>query len=151
MSDDALATLLALTQSECARTLHSIQVGVWSLVGLAAMALVAWFWVSGKRRTEEADDQPDRLKQVENAYDKGKYETALETFGMLEVTYPKAVLIKFWQGRCYFRQDNWQSAASKFEECLRLEPYYRQSVRDYMAFIELNGLVQGVEGYLRDS
>ena len=59
--------------------------------------------------------------------------------------------MKYWQGRCHFRLEEWQKAADLFEECCRLEPPYRRSVRDYMAFIELNALVPGVEGYLEDA
>ena len=57
-------------------------------------------------------------------------------------------MVRYWKGRCYFRKQAWESAAEMFEDCMRREPPYRRSVKDYMAFIELNELVPGVQGYL---
>lgn len=85
---------------------------------------------------------------VESAYDSGRYDAALQILATTELLFPRSALLKFWQGRCHFQLEAWEKAATKFQECCRIEPPYRKSVKDYMAFIELNELVPDVKGYL---
>ena len=72
----------------------------------------------------------------------------VQTLATTELLFQQSALVKFWQGRCHFRLEARERAAEKFQESCRMEPYYRKSVKDYMAFIELNELVPGIEGYL---
>lgn len=133
---------------EMTEILASIETAVWLIVGLLILALILLYTRSRSRRSRALQEQPDWLTTVELAYDKGNYDEALQALATAEVFYPRSTKLKMWQGRCYFQQEAWAKAAAKFEECVRLEPWYRKSVKDWMAFIELNQLVPGVEGYL---
>ena len=90
-------------------------------------------------------------REVEKAYEKADYETALDILDTVTLMYPGSARAEYWRGCCYFRMQDWTKAASTFQDLVRREPIYRKSVRDYMAFIELNELVPGVEGYLGQS
>ena len=133
---------------ENTRILASIEMAVWLLVGLLILAIVLFYFRHGDRRPRGSGEQADWQKTVELAYEKGNYDAALQALATAQVFYPRSPLVRLWQGRCYFQQEAWAKAAEKFEECVRLEPWYRKSVRDWMAFIELNQLVPGVQGYL---
>jgi tetratricopeptide (TPR) repeat protein len=131
-----------------AETLKSIEIAVWLIFGLMLISLVRSFLENRKKAAEEKGKASEWGVIVESAYERGRYDDALRTLETTELLFPKSALVKFWQGRCHFRLENWEKAAEKFQESCRLEPYYRKSVRDYMAFIQLNELVPGVEGYL---
>ncbi len=146
--EEATSVFEAMTLRGIAQSLDSIEIAVWLLVGLVLLSNVLIYARFRKQKTAKADPQADWQANVETAYDKGDYESALQTLATVEVLYPRSALVKFWQGRCHFQKEAWTRAAEKFEESLRPEPYYRRSVRDYMAFIELNELVPGVTGYL---
>jgi hypothetical protein len=136
---------------ELSETLRSIEIAVWLIFGLVLISQLLAYAQARKRKAEEAKKAPDWSALVESAYDRGHYDEALQTLATTELLFPRSALVKFWQGRCHFQLEAWGKAAEKFQECCRLEPYYRKSVRDYMAFIELNELVPGVEGYLEKS
>ena len=128
--------------------LQSIEIAVWLIAGLMLVSNLVTYVQFRKRRAEQDKKDPDWSSIVERAYEKGEYAGALQTLAAAELLLPKSASIKFWQGRCYFQLEAWDKAAAKFQECCRLEPFYRGSVKDYMAFIELNELAEGVEGYL---
>jgi hypothetical protein len=130
------------------QTLKSIEIAVWLIFGLLLVTKVLAFLKDRKREAEETRKASEWGAIVESAYERGRYEDALQTLATTELFFPDSALVKFWQGRCHFRLEAWEKAAEKFQESCRLEPYYRKSVKDYMAFIELNELVPGVEGYL---
>ena len=88
-------------------------------------------------------------KYVEEWYEQGKYDKVQNTLATQEALLPCSAAVKWWQGRCHFQQKKWAEAVEKFNECCLLEPFYREHVKDYMAFIELNELVKGVEGYIK--
>nr|WP_298722104.1 tetratricopeptide repeat protein [uncultured Steroidobacter sp.] len=137
-----------LAHIELSETLRSIEIAVWLIF---ALLLVSQLWAciqARKRKAESTKKGPDWAVLVESAYEGGRYDDALQTLATTELLFPRSALVKFWQGRCHFQLEEWEKAAEKFQECCRLEPPYRKSVKDYMAFIELNELVPGVEGYL---
>ena len=129
-------------------TLQSIEIAVWLIFALLLASRVLAFADARKNEKNKAKGGLGWSSLVESAYDRGQYQEALEILGNSELFYPGSALIKFWQGRCHFRLEAWDKAVEKFQESCRLEPYYRKSVKDYMAFIELNELVPSVEGYL---
>lgn len=147
MDRESLAQTL-LSHIGISETLKSIEIAVWLIFGLMLVAQVLAFLKDRKREAEENEEASEWRAIVEGAYERGQYEDALQTLATTELLFPESALVKFWQGRCHFRLEAWEEAAEKFQESCRLEPYYRQSVKDYMAFIELNELVPGVEGYL---
>jgi tetratricopeptide (TPR) repeat protein len=148
MRDDIREALERMGQSGVESTLNSIEVAVWLIFGLLVIFAIGTYIRFEKRRSERASQQSDWSKAVERAFDRGDYRSALQTLETSQVMFPGSASILFWQARCHFRLEEWERAAEKFEACLRQEPFYRQSAKDYMAFIELNGLVPGVEGYL---
>ncbi len=132
---------------DVAGTLESIEIALWLIfVLLLFWSISAVFRERKAGQTEEKG--PEWTVVVEQEYDKGNYAEALEALATYQLIFPKSALITYWQARCYFQMGEWAKAVEKFEELLRLEPIYRSPVRDYMAFIELNELVPGVEGYL---
>ena len=139
-----------ILNTELLHTLRSIETVLWLIFGLM---LVSQFvtYIQARRRTagEKKKGGLEWGAVVESAYESGRYNDALQTLATTEVLFPRSAIVKFWQGRCHFQLEAWEKAAEKFQECCRLEPPYRKSVRDYMAFIELNELVAGVEGYLK--
>lgn len=137
-----------LSHVDVYQVLKSIEIAVWLIFGLAMISLVFAILSERKRASKDAKKEPDWGAIVENAYERGQYDVALQTLATTEMLLPGSALVKFWQGRCHFRLEAWAKAAEKFQESCRLEPYYRKSVRDYMAFMELNELVPGLEGYL---
>ena len=137
-----------LFHADLAEAFQSIEMAVWLIFGLLLISKVLAYAHTRKSEHQQAKKGLDWSALVESAYDRGQYQEALEILANSELLYPGSALIKFWQGRCHFRLEAWEKAAQKFQECCRLEPYYRKSVNDYMAFIELNELVPGVEGYL---
>jgi tetratricopeptide (TPR) repeat protein len=134
-------------QQESVRLLHSIEAGVWTIAVLLAF-VIALLLLAAMRRRRAKQRETNWGEIVEKAYDAGRYDEALQTLQTYELLLPRSALVKFWQGRCYFQREAWKEAVEKFEACCRLEPPYRRSVRDYMAFIELNRLVPGLTGYL---
>jgi tetratricopeptide (TPR) repeat protein len=137
-----------LSHMELSETLHSIEIAVWLIFGLMLISQLLAYRQARKRKAEETTKGSDWSALVESAYDSGRYDDALQTLETTELLFPRSALVKFWQGRCHFQLEAWEKAATKFQECCRIEPPFRKSVKDYMAFIELNGLVPGVEGYL---
>ena len=137
-----------LSHIELSETLHSIEIAVWLIFGLMLISQLLAYVEKRKRKAEEEKKASDWGVVVESAYEHGRYDDALQTLATTELLFPRSALIKLWQGRCHFQLEAWNKAAEKFQECCRLEPYYRSSVKEYMAFIELNELVPGVEGYL---
>ncbi len=135
-------------QQQSVRLLQSIEVAVWSVAALLAV-VVALLLLARLKRHRAKEVEPNWPEIVEKAYEAGEYEKALQTLGSYELHFPRSALIKYWQGRCHFQRESWKAAVEKFEACCRLEPPYRRSVNDYMAFIELNQLVPGVAGYLK--
>jgi tetratricopeptide (TPR) repeat protein len=133
---------------ELSDTLRSIEVAVWLIFGLMLISQLLAYAQARKRKSDEAKKAADWSALVESAYDRGRYDDALQILATTELLFPRSALVKFWQGRCHFQLEAWEKAAEKFQECCRLEPYYRKSVKDYMAFLELNELVPGIEGYL---
>jgi tetratricopeptide (TPR) repeat protein len=137
-----------LLRMELSETLRSIEIGVWLIFALMLISQLLAYVRARKRKAEEANKAVEWAALVERAYERGQYDEALQTLATTELMFPRSAFVKFWQGRCHFQLEAWDKAAEKFRECARLEPYYRKSVKDYMAFIELNELVPGVEGYL---
>lgn len=137
-----------LLHVELSGTLQSIEIAVWLIFALLLISKVLAYADARKSEKNKAKGGLEWSALAESAYDRGRYQEALEILGNSELFYPGSALIKFWQGRCHFRLEAWEKAVEKFQESCRLEPYYRKSVKDYMAFIELNVLVPGVEGYL---
>jgi tetratricopeptide (TPR) repeat protein len=148
MREELLTALQMNEQMEIAGTLASIEMAVWLIAGLLILGIVLFYFRNGSRQPRGSSEQSGWQKDVELAYDKGKYDEALQALATAELFYPRSPLVRLWQGRCYFQKEAWAKAVEKFEECVRLEPWYRKSVKDWMAFIELNELVPGVEGYL---
>ena len=91
---------------------------------------------------------PDLNEEFKSAYERGDFEGALNMLEVRAVARPADARIPYWQGCCYFRLKMWDQAVAKFEAAVMLEPPYRNSVKDYMEFIELNELVPGVSGYV---
>ncbi len=87
-------------------------------------------------------------KEISNDYDGGDYASLINKLDYYEKSNKNIALIKFWKGRCKFMQNEWRSAVTCFEECCIYDPIYRKKVNEYMAFIELNNLVVGVNGYI---
>jgi tetratricopeptide (TPR) repeat protein len=137
-----------LSHIEISEALKSIEIAVWLIFGLLLIVTILEYVRARDSEKQQTKKGLDWSALVESAYDRGQYAEALEILANSELFYPGSALIKFWQGRCHFRLEAWEKAAEKFQESCRLEPYYRKSVRDYMAFIELNELVPGVKGYL---
>ncbi len=133
---------------DLSETLRSIEIAVWLIFSLMLISQLLAYAQTRKRKAEEIKKASDWSVLVESAYARGRYDDALQTLATTELSFPRSALVKFWQGRCHFQLEAWEKAAEKFQECCRLEPYYRESVKDYMAFIELNKLVPGIEGYL---
>lgn len=121
---------------------------LWLIAAL--LAVIAFLLYYRMRREASAKSQNSRgwQKNVERAYDKEDYKTALNILDTTHLLYPGSAWVPYWQGRCYFQMQEWEKAASTFEDLVRREPIFRKSIRDYMAFIELNELVDGVDGYL---
>ncbi len=113
---------------------------------LIAIAILSFLRLR-KEANAASEQDADWQQEVEQAYHKADYETALDILETAALLFPGSALVRYWRGRCYFQMEDWEKAASTFEDLLRSEPVYRQSVRDYMAFIEVNELVPGVEGY----
>lgn len=135
-----------ITTSE---SLESIEIALWLIVVMLFIVTFRVVFRDGRPAAGKKDDEGlNWNKVVEEQYDKGNYSNALESLATYQLVFEKSASIIYWQGRCYFQMEDWEKAVEKFEECCRLEPPYRSSVRDYMAFIELNELVPGVEGYL---
>jgi tetratricopeptide (TPR) repeat protein len=147
MDRESLAQTL-LSHIGVLETLKSIEIAVWLIFGLLLATKVVAFLQYRRREAEEERKASEWGAIVESAYERGRYDDALQTLATTELLFPESALVKFWQGRCHFRLEAWEKATEKFQESCRLEPYYRKSVKDYMAFIELNELVPGVEGYL---
>ncbi len=146
---DELATLLGDTvHLDLLRSVQTIEIAVWLIVFLLVFANIIAFLHFRNHKLLADRQSHDWQQKTELAYGQGDYKKALNILETAELVLPKSADVKFWQGRCYFQQEAWEQAAGKFEECLRLEPWYRKSVKDWMAFIELNELVPGVEGYL---
>jgi tetratricopeptide (TPR) repeat protein len=139
-----------LRQDQSVRLLQSIEVAAWLIVALLVVVVVVLLLGVARRRRDKRSQEGNWSELVERAYESGQYEKALQTLATSELLFPRSASIKYWQGRCHFQQEAWDKAVEKFEACCRLEPPYRRSVRDYMAFIELNGLVPGVTGYLEE-
>ena len=121
---------------------------LWLNAGLLAVIALLFYVRLRKDKFVNAPSKNDWKKEVEQAYDKADYETALDILETTKLLYPGSKLVEYWQGRCYFQMQDWEKAVDTFEDLLRREPIYRKAVKDYMAFIEINGLVSGVEGYL---
>lgn len=129
--------------------LQNIQLGIWVIVILLLILVAIFIYAIDLHKTKALQtDDSDWSKIVENYYENGKSDEAIQTLKISEIQRPKNATIKWWFGRCYFQQEEWDLAAEKFEECLRLDPYFKKIVKDYMAFIELNNLVEGVSGYI---
>lgn len=138
-----------LSHIELSATLQSIEIAVWLIFALMLISQLSTYMQARKRKADEEEKELSWNLQVELAYDSGRYDEALQTLATTELLFPRSALVKFWQGRCHFQLEAWDKAAEKFQECCRLEPPYRKSVKDYMAFIELNELVPSVHGYLQ--
>ena len=149
MNRESIAQTL-MSHIGISKTLESIEIAVWLIFVLMLISQILAFLKDRKRESGEKRRASDWGAVVEDAYERGRYEDALQTLATTELLFPDSALVKFWQGRCHFRLEAWEKAAERFQESCRLEPYYRKSVKDYMAFIELNRLVPGVEGYLDD-
>lgn len=147
MNRESIAQTL-ITHIGVSETLKSIEIAVWLIFALLLIMQILAFLKDRKRRAAEERNASKWGAIVESAYERGHYQDALQTLATTELLFPESALVKFWQGRCHFRLEAWEKAAEKFQESCRMEPYYRKSVKDYMAFIELNELVPGVEGYL---
>ena len=128
-----------LSHMELSETLRSIEIAVWLIFTLMLISQLLAYAQARKRKAEESKKELDWSLRVENAYDSGRYDDALQILATTELLFPRSALVKFWQGRCHFQLEAWEKAATKFQECCRIEPPYRKSVKDYMAFIELNG------------
>jgi tetratricopeptide (TPR) repeat protein len=148
MRDDIREALERAVQSGVESTLNSIEIAVWLVFVLLLIFAISAYVRFEKRRFEKARKQSDWNYVVEKAFDRGEYRNALQTLETSRLLYPGSATILYWQGRCYFRLEEWEKAVEKFEQCLRQEPFYRQGIKEYMAFIEINGLVPGVEGHV---
>lgn len=143
------ATYRLLDYYDQSQILGRIEGVLWLIAVLLAVIAVLLYVKMRKDAAAQAAGKGGWQEQVEKAYSKADYETALnvlETTGLLN---PGSASVTYWQGRCYFQMQDWEKSVAKFEELIRHEPIYRESIRDYMAFIELNELVPGVEGYLK--
>ena len=129
-------------------TLESIEIAVWLILVLLLFWSISVIFRERKANRQVEKEEPDWNVVVEQEYEKGNYAEALEALATYGLIFTHSAHITYWQGRCYFQLQDWAKAVEKFEECARREPPYRKLVRDYMAFIELNELVPGVEGYL---
>ena len=129
-------------------SLGRIEALLWIIAALlGVIALLLFLRFRAAARSDTTSDE-NWQSEVEQAYEKADYETALDILDTAALLFPGSALVEYWRGRCYFQREEWQSAASAFEALLRREPIYRRSVKDYLAFIELNELVPGVEGYV---
>ena len=147
MNRESIAQTL-ITHIGVSETLKSIEIAVWLIFVLLLITQILAFLKDRKRKAAEERKASEWGAIVESAYERGHYQDALLALATTELLFPESALVKFWQGRCHFRLEAWEKAAEKFQESCRMEPYYRKSVKDYMAFIELNELVPGIEGYL---
>ena len=135
------------TELELIESVNSIQLGVWVLVLLLVVSVAYIIHLRYLRKLEA--EAPDWSSRVDGYFEKGRFDEALQVLKVVDAQFPRHAAVKWWLGRCYFQQNKWLLAAAAFEECLRFDPYYRASVKDYMSFIELNNLVVGVRGYLQ--
>ncbi len=128
-------------------TLASIEVAVWLIFVLLLFWAISAIFRDRKAHEPDAEE-PNWIALVEDEYERGNYDKALETLATFKLIYTKSATLTYWEGRCYFQMEDWAKAVEKFEGACRREPPFRKLVREYMAFIELNALVPGVEGYL---
>lgn len=146
--DEAILRLLeAQGQAETLARIENLLLLIAVLLGAIVILL---FLQLRRPSASNAREEADWQVEVEQAYNKADYETALNILETASLLSPGSAMVNYWRGRCYFQTKDWEKAASTFEALLRSEPIYRQSVKDYMAFIELNELVSGVEGYRDD-
>ena len=115
--------------------MERIEIAVWLIFGLLLVSNLVSYYRFKKSRSGKTGSDADWNKIVERYYEKGDYEEALQTLSTYELLLPRSASVKFWQGRCYFQLEAWEKAAKKFEECCCCEPFYRKSIRDYMAFM----------------
>lgn len=132
-------------QSQILGRIESI---LWLITALLAVIVVLLLLRMKKESATQAAKADDWQEGVEKAYGKADYETALNILETARLLNPGLALVTYWQGRCYFQMQDWEKAVATFEELIRHEPVYRKSIKDYMAFIELNELVPGIEGYV---
>ena len=142
------ATLKLLDAYGQAETLGRIENLLWLIAALLLAIVILLFLRLRRESTAKTGSESDWQEEVERAYNKADYKTALNILETASLLAPGSALVSYWRGRSYFQLEDWEKAASSFEELLRSEPIYRKSVRDYMAFIELNELVPGVQGYV---
>ena len=143
------STYKLLDYYDQSQILGRIEGVLWLIAALLAVIVVLLLLKMKKDATAQAAKKGGWQEELEKAYAAADYKTALnvlETTGLLN---PGSASVTYWQGRCYFQLQDWEKSVAKFEELIRHEPIYRDSIRDYMAFIELNELVPGVEGYLQ--
>jgi tetratricopeptide (TPR) repeat protein len=147
---EAFSNIPSRSQVQLIDILDSIEIGIWLtvLLLLIIIGLILYSLSMGKKKTSK-NHTPEWSEIVETRFDQGKFKEAIQTLKTLEILYPNNAAIKWWYGRCCFLENEWNMSAQKFEECLRLDPYYKKSIRDCMSFIELNNLVVGVNGYLK--
>ena len=145
LEETTLKLFDALGHAETLGRIENLLFLIAALLGAIAILLFLQL-----RRESDRDNRkaPDWQGEVERAYDKGDYETALDILETYSLQFPGSAVVSYWRGRCYFQAQDWEKAAATFEDLLRSEPNYRQSVKDYMAFIELNKLASGVDGYV---
>ena len=136
---------------DLAQLLGQIESVLWIITALLAVIVIQNFLKMKRDRADNSEESSSWNKDVEKAYNEADYKTALNILETAQLLNPGQALITYWQGRCYFQMQDWENAVAAFEDVLKREPFYRKSVKDYMAFIELNELVPGVEGYLRKS
>jgi tetratricopeptide (TPR) repeat protein len=136
-------------QTQLLESLGRIEVGIW-IIAVLLLVIVVLMMETLFRKQKDTSSEADSgwSKTIEKYYDEGKSAKAIDMLKVSEAVTPKNPSIKWWLGRFYFQQEEWSLSAQKFEECLRLDPYFRNSVKDYMSFIELNELVAGVSGYI---
>ena len=144
--DTAASNLLE--HYEQAQILGQIESVLWIIAALLAVIAVQLFLVLRRNRAAHSEKEGDWQKEVEKAYNKADYNTALNILETTQLLNPGSALVTYWQARCHFQMQDWEKAVAAFEDVLQREPVYRKSVKDYMAFIELNELVPGVAGYL---
>ena len=142
------ATLKLLDAYGQAETLGRIENLLWLVAALLGAIAILLFLQLRRRNDKDSGSEPDWQGEVERAYNEADYETALDILETASLLVPGSASVSYWRGRCHFQTVEWEKAASTFEKLLRSEPIYRQSVKDYMAFIELNELVPGVGGYV---
>jgi tetratricopeptide (TPR) repeat protein len=116
---------------------------------LVIIGLMLYFHHS-KNASLRINNKKNWLDEVEKLYNLGQFRHAIKKLKVSEMHFPKNASVKWWYGRCFFALEKWDLAAEKFEECLRLDPFFRKHVNDYMSFIEINNLVPNVKGYLKN-